>query len=133
MLGQCHGQAVHLFTAGACSAPDAQWLATGRQGVQMPYQPFKVLGFSKEIGFVGREQVDADLALHLSFTAVDQRKIFAVAVQMVVLQTLAQTTADQGLLARMHADAGALVDKALEIQEFCVADMKGHFCKKESV
>ena len=67
-------------------------------------QPFKVPGLAKEIGLVGGEQVDAHLALCGSLLALDKVEIRAIAVQLVVLQALAQAGADQRFFSSVHAD-----------------------------
>jgi len=69
---------------------------------------------------VGGQQVDRHLQLGRVTAALQQPQIVAVTGQPVVRQALGQTPAHQRLFAVRHADAGGVVNKALELGELAV-------------
>lgn len=85
MLSQCHGNAVCLFAAGAGRTPDTQGLIASRQLLHMLGQPLKVPGLAEKIGFIGREQVNADLPLRGAFVALNQCEVFRIGIELVIL------------------------------------------------
>ena len=82
----------------------------------------EVLRFTKEIGFVGGQQVDHGLPFGGAIAGCDVLVVLAEIEAVERLETARQATDEQYFLGLRDADAGDLENQFLEHAEFGIAD-----------
>lgn len=128
LFGQHHGGGVGLFPGGAGGGPDPQRLAaSGKQLFGMVLEPAEVLGFAKEIGLVGGEQVDGELPLVGITGLIDPLPVGVIAGEVQRPQPLGEPGLHQRPLAGGKIDAGRIQDEAAKQIELALAESRGEF------
>ena len=81
-----------------------------------------MLRLPKKVRLVGREQIDRDLQLTRVRTTLQEVKIFAVAVELVIPQPLREPAHDQGFLLIGEIDPGNAVNPGPDRLEFRIGN-----------